>query len=118
MPAGRGRGTMRTEHTMRSESIAPSAASMAVRLKPLFMQGGFSWHGFVARGLASLVLNTLVAIGITVFGDHEFTLNLLLDDAWFAEAQVLDLPSEDPKAPYRDRWSWSQATVLVQVIGQ
>ena len=45
-------------------------------------------------------------------------LNLLLDDAWFAEAQVLDLPSEDPKAPYRDRWSWSQATVLVQVIGR
>lgn len=45
-------------------------------------------------------------------------LNLLLDDAWFAEVQVLDLPKEDPKAPYRDRWSWSQATVLVQVIGR
>lgn len=50
---------------------------MAVRLRPLFLQGGFSLRGFVARGLASLVLNTVVAIGITVFGDDEFTLKLL-----------------------------------------
>ncbi len=62
---------------MVNESSSTLSASVPTRLKPLFLQGGFSLHGFIARGVASLVLNTLIATGITVFGDHEFTLNLL-----------------------------------------